>query len=90
MYNLLVASLCMYITCCLTVFHSWRRCSAKSRVQVFVQYVHLPPAVYLPWMWAITAHYGDNYLSNLPYFWEMATCVHHGKMDLWKAKTAAI
>lgn len=58
--------------------------------RVFVQYVHLPPAVYLPWMWAITAHYGDNYLSNSPYFWEMATCVHHGKMDLWKAKTAHI
>lgn len=36
---------------------------------VFVQYVHLPPAVYLLWMWAIAAHYGDNYLSyNLSYY----------------------
>lgn len=54
---------------------------------MFVQYVHLPPAVYLPWMWVITAHYGDNYLSyNSSYFYEMATYVHHGKMDLWKTQ----
>lgn len=35
----------------------------KEKECVFVQYVHLPPAVYLLWMWAIAAHYGDNYLS---------------------------
>lgn len=41
---------------------------------MFVLYVHLPPAVYLPRMWAITAHYGDNYLSyNSSYHCEMAT-----------------
>lgn len=41
----------------------------KEKECVFVQYVHLPPAVYLPWMWAIAAHYGDNYLSyNLSYY----------------------
>lgn len=56
---------------------------------MFVQYVHLPPAVYLPRMWAIPTHYGDNYLHlysyNSSYYSEMATYVHvhHGKMDLF-------
>lgn len=75
MYPLLSNSVCMYGICCLSIFQLQRRCSAK-RVEVFVQYVHLPPAVYLPCMWAITAHYGDNYLSyNSSYYCEMATCI---------------
>lgn len=43
--------------------------TGEEKECVFVQYVHLPPAVYLLWMWAIAAHYGDNYLSyNLSYY----------------------
>ncbi|KAF6718525.1 hypothetical protein FQA47_024723 [Oryzias melastigma] len=40
---------------------------------MFAHYVHLPPSVYQPCMWAITAaHYGDNYLSS------NSSCYFHG------------
>lgn len=44
--------------------------------------------VCLPRTWAITAHYGDNYLDyNLSYFLRKtstALCAHHGATSVWK------
>lgn len=55
-----------YLPCC----SNWCACigsaagphSSWEGGSVSVHHVHLPPAVYLPCMWAIMAHYGDNYL----------------------------
>lgn len=47
----------------------------------------------LPRTWAITAHYGDNYLGyNLSYFLRKTSttlCAHHGATRMWKKKQSA-